>query len=271
MLRPAADRARRRRASSRPPRSAPSTAAPGRAGSCDRGVAAAVPAALHPHLAVRAPLPPHIQGVAAAHRPRPRLPPRRRAGRRRRCRHRRSAPASDRRLRQHRHPPPRGRRRHPLRAPGQHRPQDPTREPRVSIGQRLGVEGSTGTSTGFHLHFQVEINGRRSTRCRSWPTAAHHSTAQPSHPAPKTPSPTPLGLSAATRLKAASGSRCPHPAGRGRTRCTTRRCPSRPRSKSCTSPQPTGTRSPGRCWPASAWKKPGTAATTTPAPPAPKG
>jgi hypothetical protein len=30
----------------------------------------------------------------------------------------------------------------------------------VSIGQELGAEGSTGTSTGFHLHFQVEINGR---------------------------------------------------------------------------------------------------------------
>jgi Transglycosylase SLT domain/Peptidase family M23 len=30
----------------------------------------------------------------------------------------------------------------------------------VSIGQELGAEGSTGTSTGLHLHFQVEINGR---------------------------------------------------------------------------------------------------------------
>jgi cell wall-associated NlpC family hydrolase len=29
---------------------------------------------------------------------------------------------------------------------------------RVSIGQRVAMEGSTGTSTGLHLHFQVEVN-----------------------------------------------------------------------------------------------------------------
>jgi murein DD-endopeptidase MepM/ murein hydrolase activator NlpD len=43
----------------------------------------------------------------------------------------------------------------------------------VAIGQRLGVEGSTGASTGLHLHFQIEINGNPLTRCPSWPTAAH--------------------------------------------------------------------------------------------------
>jgi hypothetical protein len=30
----------------------------------------------------------------------------------------------------------------------------------VAAGQRLGVEGSTGTTTGIHLHFQIERSGR---------------------------------------------------------------------------------------------------------------
>jgi murein DD-endopeptidase MepM/ murein hydrolase activator NlpD len=45
----------------------------------------------------------------------------------------------------------------------------PTRSHSRRIGQILGVEGSTGTSTGLHLHFQIESTTDRSTRCRSWP------------------------------------------------------------------------------------------------------
>ena len=78
--------------------------------------------------------------------------------------------ARETRVRQHRHPPHSGGI-HPLRPPGQHRPKIRPGAT-VTIGQKLGVEGSTGASTGLHLHFQVEINGHRSTRCRSWPNAA---------------------------------------------------------------------------------------------------
>ena len=155
-------------------------------------MAAAVPAALHPHLTVRPPLPPHLQAVAAAHRPRPGLPPRRRSGRRRRSRHR-------------------DQRRHRTRATATSSPsataaasapatptspastQDPTR--RHGRHRRSGSESKDPpapapetTSTS-----RSRSTANRSTRCRSWPTAAHRSTAQPSHPALRRRRPTPLG------------------------------------------------------------------------------
>jgi hypothetical protein len=75
-------------------------------------------------------------------------------------------------------------------------------------------------------------------------------------PNPKRPAPDSVHL----KDRAPSGDAgfpLPPPAGPAKTRYTTRRCPSQPRSKSFTSPPRPSTRSLGPCWPASATRAAG--------------
>jgi cell wall-associated NlpC family hydrolase len=64
----------------------------------------------------------------------------------------------------------------------------------VSVGQRIGIEGSSGTSTGLHLHFQVEINGTPVNPVRFMADRGTPLDGKAIAPTGKTTSPASLGL-----------------------------------------------------------------------------
>ena len=103
--------------------------------------------------------------------------------------------------------------------------------------------------------------GRRSTRCRScWPTA---------HPSTATPWPARTPPARASRVQEGGvGFRLPPP---GTPRQDSLHNPALPipaEVNGLPRGRGTGTRSRGRCWPGSGWRRPPTAATPAPAPPA---
>jgi cell wall-associated NlpC family hydrolase len=66
---------------------------------------------------------------------------------------------------------------------------------RVGIGQRVGMEGSTGTSTGLHLHFQVEVNRTPVNPVRFMAKRGTPLDGKAIAPSKKAPSAASLGLS----------------------------------------------------------------------------
>ena len=104
---------------------------------------------------------------------------------------------------------------------------------RVGIGQRIGIEGSTGTSTGLHLHFQIEVDRTPVDPVRFMPDhgAPLDGKAVAAMPGTRTDRRR-RSVCTGTLREGGIGFPTAHAREpRGETRCTTRRCRSRPEIK----------------------------------------